>query len=98
MAQDYARPFYNSKEWIKCRNSFMQSKHYVCEVCNKAATICHHKEPITPSNINDVNITLSWSNLLAVCHDCHQALHGNNSITQEGLIFDSEGNLIQVNK
>lgn len=96
MAQDYSRPFYNSKEWIKCRNAFMQSKNYVCEVCNGVAVICHHKEPITPENIHDVNITLNWSNLMAVCHECHQKLHGNYNITQNGLMFDDNGNLVKI--
>lgn len=74
----------------------MQSKHYVCEMCNNAATICHHKEPITPENIVNINITLSWSNLMCLCHDCHQKIHGNSDVIQAGLIFDEDGNLMQI--
>ncbi|NFB56748.1 HNH endonuclease [Clostridium sporogenes] len=93
MAKEYARSFYNSKEWIKCRNSFMKSKNYICERCGGAAYIVHHKKHIKPSNINDPNITLSWDNLQALCLDCHNVVHGGNSCI-DGVSFDSNGDLI----
>lgn len=96
MAKEWAESFYNSKAWIKCRNSFMESKYYVCEICNGIATICHHKEHLTPENINDPNVTLNWDNLQAVCHECHNKIHGNTNITREGLIFNDKGELIQA--
>lgn len=36
MARDFAKSFYNSKEWIKCREAFKQSKFGVCERCGQA--------------------------------------------------------------
>ena len=95
MAQDYAKPFYNSKKWIKCRDGFMTSKNYVCEICGGVAVICHHVEPITPANVNDPNVTLNWDLLMAVCVECHNRLHGASAVA-EGLMFDADGNLIQI--
>lgn len=94
MAKDYAVSFYKSKEWIKCRNSFMKSKHHICERCGGLAYIVHHKKHITPSNINNPNITLSWDNLQALCLDCHNAVHGHGEAYIEGVSFDSNGDLI----
>lgn len=95
MAKEYAEWFYNSRAWIKCRDGYMNSVGYVCELCGEAAVICHHKEHITPANINDPNITLNWGNLMAVCLECHNKIHFTTSPTAEGLMFDKDGNLIQ---
>lgn len=94
MAREFAKSFYNSKEWVKCRDGYMQSKNYICERCGSVAEICHHKKHITTSNIGDPNITLSWDNLQALCLDCHNRVHGNGDTIQEGLTFDSNGNII----
>ena len=39
MAKDYARPFYDSKEWRKTREAYLQSQHYICERCGGAASV-----------------------------------------------------------
>lgn len=39
------------------------------------AVICHHKTYLTPGNINDPDIALSWTNLEALCQDCHNKEH-----------------------
>lgn len=93
MAKEYALSFYKSKEWIKCRNGFMKSKNYICERCGGVAYIVHHKKHITPLNINNPHITLAWDNLQALCHDCHNAVHGSNACIN-GVSFDSNGDLI----
>lgn len=95
MAHDYAKSFYTSKQWIECRTGYMQSQHYICERCNDIAVICHHKDYITPGNIDDPNITLNWMNLEACCQTCHNNEHQLKSNCREGLAFDSKGNLIQ---
>ncbi|PEW67196.1 HNH endonuclease [Bacillus cereus] len=95
MAKDYAKAFYNGAAWRKCKDGFMQSKNYLCERCGGIAVICHHKQYITPQNIHDPNITLSWNNLEALCMTCHTQEHLSGGICAEGLAFDSKGNLIQ---
>ena len=87
--------FYRSKAWKQTQAAFMASKNYMCERCDQPATIVHHKTYITPSNINDPNITLSWDNLEALCHDCHNKEHFREAATMPGLVFDSNGNLIK---
>ncbi|PKG22734.1 HNH endonuclease [Niallia nealsonii] len=95
MAKDYAASFYNGTKWRKCSKGYMQSMNYICERCGDLASICHHKEYITPQNINDFNITLNWTNLEALCQTCHNQEHHSSEICVTGLAFDSKGNLIQ---
>lgn len=87
--------FYNSQAWIKCRNGYMQSQHYVCERCGGIATICHHKTYLNNENVHDPNISLNWDLLEALCHTCHGVEHGGG-IIQEGLTFDAQGNIKKV--
>jgi 5-methylcytosine-specific restriction endonuclease McrA len=96
MAQDYARAFYNSKEWRECQAAVMQSKNHTCERCGHLALIVHHKIHIAPANIDDPNITLNWDNLQALCLDCHNAEHGNGGACIEGVSFDDNGDLIYI--
>lgn len=95
MAKDYAKGFYNSKAWERCRAGYMQSQYYICERCGDMATVCHHKEYITPANIGDPNITLNWSNLEAVCSTCHANEHHGSKTVSDGLAFNSNGELIK---
>ena len=96
MAKEYAKSFYNSVEWKKCREAFMKSKHYICERCGGSAYIVHHKEHITPYNINNINITLNWNNLQALCLECHNLVHGRGEAIIEGVSFDENGELIYI--
>jgi 5-methylcytosine-specific restriction endonuclease McrA len=92
--KDYARSFYKGKAWRNTQAAYMGSQHYICERCGDMAKIVHHKTYITPENINDPNITLSWSNLEALCQDCHTRQHLAGEICAEGLSFNSKGELI----
>ena len=95
----YAERFYKSTAWNKCRDGFLISKYYICEICGDTATIVHHIIYLTPENINDPDISLNWENLEALCQDCHNKEHmGKYSATRDDVMFDSEGNLIQVLK
>ena len=92
--KDYARGFYNSKRWRDTQAAYMSSQHYICERCGGMARIVHHKAYITPQNINDLNITLSWSNLEALCIDCHNKEHISGEVCAEGIRFNANGDLI----
>lgn len=79
--QDYAREFYSSTAWKETRAAYARSKRNLCEKCLAEGRltpgeIVHHKTHITPENITDPNITLSWENLMLVCRDCHAKEHG----------------------
>ncbi len=56
------------------------------------AEIVHHKTFITPENINDVNITLNWDNLIALCREHHSLVHGAHKGRR--YMVDEEGNVI----
>lgn len=88
MAKEYAKAFYNSEAWKKTRKAYYDSKGGMCERCQKEfeegkrslkevniGTIVHHKIWITPKNINDPNVTLSWDNLEVVCDEHHNTEH-----------------------
>ena len=76
MAKEFAKKFYNSKEWIKCRESYIKKVHGLCEHCLKKnkytpGYIVDHIEELTPNNINNPEITLNHDNLQYLCLECH---------------------------
>ena len=79
--KEYAREFYNSTAWKECRSAYSKSVGNLCERCLDRGLIVpgelvHHRIHITPQNINDPNVTLSWDNLECVCRKCHGEIHG----------------------
>lgn len=94
--KDYAKTFYKSSVWKKCRASYFRYRHGLCERCSSPGKIVHHKDYLTPENINDPNITLSFQNLELLCQDCHNKEHFEKySATVYGLKFDKNGDLIK---
>lgn len=96
--KQWAEWFYNSDEWRECRETFLQSKGYLCERCSTpddpvTAKIAHHKIYLTRNNITDPRITLSWTNLEALCQDCHNKEH-HRSERRKRYAFDEAGNLV----
>ena len=78
--QDFAKEFYASKAWKDCRKAYRQYRKGLCERClekgiYKPGEIVHHKIHLTPFNIHDPDVALSFDNLMLVCRDCHAALH-----------------------
>lgn len=74
------RSFYKSKTWERTRGLYLQKVNGLCERCLadgrvKAARFVHHKIYLTEANYKDPNISLSFDNLEALCHDCHNAEH-----------------------
>lgn len=96
MAKDWAKKFYQSKQWIQARDYMMHKSHYICQKCKeRPAEIVHHKIWLSPSNINNPDITLGEKNLLPVCRECHALIHEGVSATIEGLRFNSNGELVK---
>lgn len=103
MARDFAIKFYNSKEWKKCREGYKQSVNGLCERCLREGKYVpgdevHHKVWLTPVNINNPDITLSFNNLELLCATCHSIEHNRieKEVVREGLTFDSNGDLIEI--
>lgn len=97
--KDYAEEFYQSKQWKKTRAAYMASRYYVCERCGGVARIVHHINHLNKRNINNPSIALDWSNLEALCMDCHNKEHFVSEYTAgNGLMFDENGMVIQAKR
>lgn len=71
--------FYKTQQWKKCREGYYKA-HPLCEVCLKMGIvtpgeIVHHKEHVTPSNLDDNSILTNWDNLETLCRDHHGEAH-----------------------
>lgn len=80
MAREFAKRFYKSQAWKKCRDGYAQSVGYLCEDClakgiYTPGIIVHHVEELTPLNIDNPEVTLNYSNLKLVCRECHALEH-----------------------
>ncbi|WP_419091817.1 HNH endonuclease [[Ruminococcus] torques] len=103
MAKEFARSFYSSQKWKKCREAYIAKRRAIdgglCETCReRPGYIVHHKIELTPENINDANITLGINNLKYDCHICHQK-EGAKDGEAERLIryeFDKDGELREL--
>lgn len=93
--QEFARKFYLSKAWRNTRDYIYKRDMGLCVRCGRPGKIVHHKIHLTPQNINDLAITLSEDNLELLCRECHAIEHEGQLPTAAGLMFDSEGNLVE---
>lgn len=80
MAKEFTGGFYKTKAWQKTRNAYVKYRQGLCEEClakglYRKGEIVHHRVELTPENIDDPNITLSWDNLELVCRECHLEKH-----------------------
>ena len=88
MAKEYAKGFYNSSAWKRTRNAYYSFRRGQCERCKaeyeegkrslaeiNPGSIVHHKEYITPDNLSDPTIALSFENLELLCRSCHELEH-----------------------
>lgn len=85
MATEWAQAFYSSTHWKKCRDGFIAYKRGLCERCLKKGIIkagvdVHHKIHLTPTNITNPNIALSWNNLELLCKNCHEEEHRDDAV------------------
>ena len=99
MAKPWAKAFYNSKAWRRCRDSFIDQRVIadggLCEVCHEEpGYIVHHVKELTPVNILDPNISLNHSNLMFVCKKCHDKEHNVFCEREQKIFFDEEGNVL----
>lgn len=95
--------FYNSQAWQETRRNYKQSVGGLCERCIEKgviqpATVVHHKIPLTKDNINDLNISLGWCNLVALCDQCHADIHKelNGNPVGKRYIIDASGRVVII--
>ena len=101
MSKEYSRVFYRSKQWQDTRSAYISTVNGLCERCLKRGQhtpgyIVHHKKYITPENINNPVITLSFDNLEYVCSACHNYIHYGKYIMRDDVMFDEDGNIIST--
>ena len=92
MAKEFSKWFYDSIQWRKTRSAYIKHVYGLCERCGNTGKVVHHKIKLTPDNINDMNILLSFDNLELLCQDCHNKEH-HYSIGG-GIMFDANGDVI----
>ena len=102
--------FYYSKAWKQVRKSIWLKQYCLCGICKRPVYvdgisdylpkdkrlkgIVHHIEHLNESNVFNDSITINESNLIGLCIDCHNKIHGD-SPTRNDLTFDEYGNLIK---
>lgn len=103
MAREFAKSFYHSKAWKHTRDVYAKDK-MLCEPCLAKGKyvkgeIVHHIEHLTPANINDPSVTLSFDNLQLVCRDCHAKEHPEIYGRDSGATrcrFDKNGDILPL--
>ena len=97
MAKEFSKKFYNSKAWLDCREGYIKSVYGLCNRCNSPGYIVHHKILLTPSNIDNPEVTLNWSELEYLCQPCHNTEHmgTHKEVVREGLMFNSRGEIVK---
>jgi len=94
MAKDFTQGFYTSPAWLKCRASFIATRIAtdggLCQMCKYSlGYIVHHIKPVTPDSINDYTVTLNHGNLMFLCSNCHNKIHGDVRcvVTADGEVY-----------
>ncbi len=101
MAREFAKGFYGSRAWKECRASFILSKNGLCERCLSndkyvPGEEVHHIIYLTPENINNPDITLSFENLELLCASCHSKEHMSKyDVVRDDVMFDENGDLVR---
>lgn len=65
-----------------------------CEKCGAIGTEVHHIIHLTEKNVIDPEVSLNQENLLLLCNECHNKVHGRFEGKKE-YGFDSDGNLVK---
>ena len=94
MAKEWTNGFYTSKEWRKTRDAYYRFQCGRCERCMaevlagvrrvediNPGIIVHHKKELTPENINDPAVALSFDNLELLCDEHHNRQHKAKAYT-----------------
>ncbi|GGC97829.1 HNH endonuclease [Pontibacillus salipaludis] len=93
----FAKKFYKSASWRKCRDAYFNSQQGMCERCESPGKIVHHKTWLTSKNINDPCISLNYEELELLCQDCHNKEHHSTSCSRrEDVKFNKMGELVKV--
>lgn len=104
MAKEWAKSFYNSKRWQRCRDSYIAERIRIdggmCEECgDQPGYIVHHTVTLTPDNIHDANTALNHGKMKYVCKYCHDKYEGHgvgHNKVKPLCVFDADGQPISL--
>lgn len=88
--------FYKSDVWHKVREEVILRAKGRCEICGKPGTEVHHKIHLTLDNLDDPGIALNPDNLLLLCKECHNKMHGRFGGRVPRYRWNDEGDLVEV--
>lgn len=76
MAKSWAKKFYHSKAWLRCRGSFIAERRLIdggmCQECGRRlGYIVDHVVELNQENILDPMIALNHKNFRYLCLECH---------------------------
>lgn len=104
-----AHRFYHSKAWANVRALVWDRSHGLCERCMDRgevtpANVVHHTVPLNDGNVDDTDISLNPDRLVALCNECHTAVHQELGIGamngrkpgEPRVLFDAEGNVVKI--
>lgn len=101
--REFAKTFYSSKAWQRCRAAYAESKGNLCERCLAKGLIVpgeivHHKIHLTEKNVSDPMVALNWDNLALLCRECHAQEHGEETYgkKQKRYIVGDNGEVVGI--
>ena len=77
--------FYNEWSWRKLSAEIIKNGHNECEMCRRRgkytpATLTHHVTPLRQAP----ELAYERSNLMPLCHDCHDMIHERGAYADRG--------------
>lgn len=100
IAKEFSKAFYKSAAWRETREYIYNRDKGLCQDCLAKGIVApgqevHHIKFLDPNNMNNIDITLGADNLRLLCKECHHNRHNKRKSTDEGLVFNEYGELIQ---
>lgn len=94
--KDWATGLYKSNKWKQTREAYARSVGGLCERClakglYTPGEIVHHKIHLTPENIGDPAVSVSFDNLELLCRNCHADEHER---TKKRYKIDQNGRVV----
>ena len=106
----WQRDVYGHDGWEPIRALVYERQHGMCADCGRPLLLhgtrderksimeVHHTTPLTPENHDDPDVAFSVSRLAGLCHQCHEARHGEIGTyvkpppkSRRGVWFDDDG-------
>lgn len=90
--------FYNSPDWKRLRREVLAMDKQECQMCKKQgiytrATTVHHVNYVKKHPELALSVYYTWQgtqrrNLLSLCHDCHEKIHGYRKPERQCLLTE----------